>query len=134
MAESAGVALGTVALFFQLYDVCTRLHNSCKTILRFGEDAALQWRRLAALKWDLDTLMQCPTGHLRKPPDLSNPNHSVTKEIANHLTIIQTHFRNCRKIVSRVFGQSPESLVMARSHDWQRILDITSLSLANLYL
>lgn len=103
--EPVGISLAAVSLFFQVYDNCRRLYDGFENIRRFGREAGLQLARLQVIQWDLDTLMETKTDHLRFPPDLDDVNHPVTKQIIQHLRIILTYFKSCNKIIGGAFGE-----------------------------
>lgn len=105
--EATGVGLGTASLFFQVYDNCKRLYTGYETLRHFGKDMRLLHARLKVAAWDLDTLMETKTNEMRRPPDLNDRNHPVTKEILEHLRIILTYFQNCNKIIATTFSTLP---------------------------
>jgi hypothetical protein len=105
--DVGGVGLGTVSLFFAVYDNCRRLYVGYETLRHFGKDMRLLHARLKVLEWDLDTLMETRTNEMRHPPDLDNRNHPVTKEILLHLSIILTYFENCNKVIAATFSKLP---------------------------
>lgn len=104
--EAVGVGLGTVSLFFQVYDSSRRLYSGYENLRHFGKDMEILLKRIQLIEFDLDTLMLTKTKDLINPPDLDNSNHPATKQILMHLRIILTHFRNCNKIIATVCGMS----------------------------
>lgn len=109
--ETVGVALGTVSLFFQVYDACRRLYDGYENLRHFGKDMGLLLARIQIIEFDLDTLMMTKTNDLLKPPDVLDENHPVTKQVLRHLKVIRTHFKNCKKIIARTL-RTPQTVVL----------------------